>query len=87
MDNTITAIINDDFQQAHPAQFQALLDHLVMTMGDDKQMIETWLKTPKKELENKAPIEFLHASEHAHLDAQRVISLLRKILEQDSRIG
>nr|WP_136251216.1 MbcA/ParS/Xre antitoxin family protein [Ningiella ruwaisensis] len=75
--------IDNLIEHANSKSSQRLLDYLVMTMGDDAETINAWLNTPKKALKNQTPSEQLNTEE----GCERVIAMLRKILEQDSRIG
>lgn len=75
--------IPDNLREEFGQSMSAIKDHLVMTMGDDVVMINKWLQTPKPELSGQTPIAQMHSQD----GCLRVIAILRKILEQDSRIG
>ena len=87
LDSLMSKELTKDISDAHPQTIKSLEDHLVMAMGNDNEMIQRWLSHAKPQLQDKSPYDFINGSDAPEQALGSVIGLLRKILEQDSRIG
>ncbi|MBE1286592.1 MAG: hypothetical protein GJ671_02580 [Alteromonadaceae bacterium] len=59
-----------------------IIDHLIMVMGDNLQDMAAWLTVSRQEFGNQSALELIQKE-----DFVPVKEALRKIMEQDSRIG
>lgn len=79
--NFITQL-NALLEQNEIIDLSPVIDHLIMVMGDNLQDMAAWLTVPRQEFGNQSALALIQKQ-----DVVPVKEALRKIMEQDSRIG
>lgn len=74
--------LNSLIEHEKPLDLTPVIDYLIMVMGDNLQDMVAWLHVTRPEFEDQSALDLIQKQ-----DFIPVTHALRKIMEQDSRIG